>query len=251
MKNILITGISGLIGNILRRHFEKLGGYKISGLNRTPVRGVDIFPADITNLELIKPAFTGKDIVIHLAANITDQDSWESRLSTNIIGTYNVLEAARLAQVKRVIFASSGAVTQGYESIFPYNSIIEGKYDDVPDIYDKVTHNVTWPKGLYGATKVCGEAIGRHFSDFYDMSILCVRIGRVNKANRPESAIDYPRFLSHKDISQFFERCVEAPKNLKYDIFYATSNNKWGYRDLEHPRTVLGYKPIDSAEDFA
>jgi hypothetical protein len=33
-------------------------------------------------------------------------------------------------------------------------------------------------------------------------------------------------------------------------VFLATSNNKWGYRDLEHPRQVLGYVPQDSADTF-
>ena len=42
--------------------------------------------------------------------------------------------------------------------------------------------------------------------------------------------------------------CIDAPDDLKYDIFLATSNNKWGYRDLEHPKQVLGYVPQDSAE---
>jgi hypothetical protein len=34
---------------------------------------------------------------------------------------------------------------------------------------------------------------------------------------------------------------------MLYDIFLATSNNKWGYRDLEHARRLLGYEPQDSA----
>jgi hypothetical protein len=37
---------------------------------------------------------------------------------------------------------------------------------------------------------------------------------------------------------------------LRYDVFLAISNNKWGYRDLEHPRQVLGYAPQDSADTF-
>ena len=45
-------------------------------------------------------------------------------------------------------------------------------------------------------------------------------------------------------------RCIDPPDELKYDIFMATSNSKWGYRDLEHPRQVIGYAPQDSAEVF-
>ena len=35
---------------------------------------------------------------------------------------------------------------------------------------------------------------------------------------------------------------------LAYDVFFATSKNRWGYRDLEHARDVLGWEPQDSAE---
>jgi hypothetical protein len=46
------------------------------------------------------------------------------------------------------------------------------------------------------------------------------------------------------------ELCITAPPELKFDIFYAVSNNKWGYRDLEHARAVLGFEPRDRAEDY-
>ena len=46
------------------------------------------------------------------------------------------------------------------------------------------------------------------------------------------------------------ERCINAPDDLLYDIFFALSDNKWAYRDLEHPREVLGYVPQDSADVF-
>ena len=56
-------------------------------------------------------------------------------------------------------------------------------------------------------------------------------------------------YLSHGDVSQILQLCIDAPDELKYDVFLATSDNRWGYRDLEHPREVLGYAPQDSAED--
>ena len=55
---------------------------------------------------------------------------------------------------------------------------------------------------------------------------------------------------SHDDITQMVERCIDDPDTLRYDIFYALSNNRWGYRDLEHAREMVGYVPKDSAEDY-
>ena len=82
------------------------------------------------------------------------------------------------------------------------------------------------------------------------MSVLCVRIGRVLPGNRPNTEREYPTFLSHRDICQMLQKCIDAPDDLLYDIFMAVSNNKWNYRDLEHPRQVLGYVPQDSSDDY-
>ena len=249
MKKVLITGMSGLIGGLLRRHLESLGGYQLSALNRRPLEGVECFQADIADLEAIKSAFEGKDVVVHLAAHL-GVDDWEGQLSGNIIGTYNVYEAARLAGVKRVVFASSGGAISGFERVPPYDAIAAGRYEDVPENFARVTHEMVRPAKIYGAAKVWGEALGRHFADAYGLSVLCVRIGNVILQNRPQNTRQYSVYLSHRDIVQILEKCIEAPDDLLYDIFLATSNNKWSYRDLEHPRQVLGYEPQDSADAF-
>ena len=69
MKKILITGMSGLIGGILREHLDAVGGYELTALNRRPVEGVPCLQADIADLEAIRPAFDGIDVVVHLAAH--------------------------------------------------------------------------------------------------------------------------------------------------------------------------------------
>ncbi len=56
-------------------------------------------------------------------------------------------------------------------------------------------------------------------------------------------------WLSHRDVADMLHRCIEAPADLMYDIFFAVSNNRWNYRDLSHPKEVIGYEPQDSAED--
>ena len=250
MTKVLITGMSGLIGGLLRGHLEGLGGYELRALNRREVEGVECHRADIADLDAIRPAFEGVDVAVHLAAFLGSPD-WSGHLSGNVIGAYNVYEAARLAGVKRVVFASSGATVQGFEQTAPYDAIIAGRYDEVPEGFPKVTHESMRPRGIYGAAKVWGEALGRVYSDDHGLSVLCVRIGRVNQANRPESAAEVSRYLSHRDVCQVLQRCIDAPDDLRYGVFLATSNNRWGYRDLEHARRVLGYEPQDSAEDFS
>ncbi len=250
MKKVLITGMSGLIGGLLRAHLEELGGYELMALNRRPVDGATSYQADIADLDAIKPAFADQDVVVHLAAYAQSSAPWDEILSANLIGTRNVFEAARLAGVKRVVFASSGSTLKGWELVEPYKAIAEGRYEDVPDRWQMITHESLRPNDEYGASKVWGEALGRTYSDVHHMSILCVRIGAVPRENRPRSPREFAVFLSHRDVVDILHRCIEAPDDLKYDIFLATSNNKWGIRDMDHAKEVLGYVPQDSAEDF-
>ena len=247
-KKVLITGMSGLIGGLLRDHLQQAGGYELAALNRRQVEGVTSFQADIADLEAIKPAFEGQDVVVHLAAYLGSPD-WAGHLAGNIVGTYNVYEAARQAGVKRIVFASSGATIMGFELVPPYSDIRDGRYDRVPADIPMISHEQVRPAGLYGAAKVWGEALGRHFTDAFDMSIICVRIGRVSQQNRPLAVRENAVYLSHRDIAQMLQKCIDAPDSVKYDIFFAVSNNRWNYRDLSHPREVIGYEPQDSAED--
>jgi nucleoside-diphosphate-sugar epimerase len=250
MKKVLITGMSGLIGGILREHLEGIGGYELTALNRRPVDGVKCYQADISDLKAIKPAFEGQEVVVHLGAWASFGGGWDEILSANLIGTYNVFEAARLAGVKRVVFASSGATVNGWQEEPPYDAIAQGRYDDVPDSWPMITHHQVRPQGMYGASKVWGEALGRHYSDAFGLSILCVRIGSCPRENRPMEPRSFAVHLSHRDCADILRKCIEASEDLRYDVFFATSNNKWGWRDLEHPREVLGFVPQDAAESY-
>ena len=109
--NIVITGMSGLIGSAARKRLKPRA--RLTALNRSDVPGVTTVRADLSNLDAIRPAFEGRDTVIHLAAKSGDRYSWEEFRDTNLVGTRNVLEAARLAGCKRVVFASSGATVAG------------------------------------------------------------------------------------------------------------------------------------------
>ena len=60
MKRVLITGMSGLIGGLLRAHLEERGGYELAALNRRPVEGVECFQADISDLDVDRPSLRGQ-----------------------------------------------------------------------------------------------------------------------------------------------------------------------------------------------
>jgi nucleoside-diphosphate-sugar epimerase len=246
-RTVLVTGMSGLIGGVVRKQLE--GAYELRGLNRSPIAGVKIHQADIADLDAIRPAFEGVDTVVHLAAVARGDAPWDEIHRTNVVGTYNVFEAARAAGVKRVIFASSGATVSGYERESPYAEIATGRHDGLTT-WPKLTHeSPVRPTGLYGASKVWGEALARHYADGRGLSAICLRIGHVTRDDRPHEPRDFSVWLSQRDIAQMVQRSIEAPAPVRFDIFFVVSDNRWSYRDLEHPREVVGFAPLDRAED--
>lgn len=245
-RKILITGMSGLIGTAARTRLEP--GARLTALNRSDLPGVTTVCANLSDFDAIRPAFEGQDTVIHLAAKASDDYSWEELRDTNVIGTRNVLEAARLAGCRRVVFASSGATVAGWEREEPYRAMVEGRYDDVPADWVRIRHDMaTRPNGPYASTKVWGEALARHYSDSFDLSVIALRIGFVNAEDRPTSARIHSVWCSQRDIVNAIELAVDADDSIRYDIFFVNSDNRWNYRDLSHAREVLGFSPRDAA----
>ncbi|MCB1124417.1 MAG: NAD-dependent epimerase/dehydratase family protein, partial [Verrucomicrobiae bacterium] len=175
---------------------------------------------------------------------------WESLLKNNIEGGYYVLEAARQAGVRRVIYASTVQVTTGYAlHCEPYRSIRTGKFENVPDTYEMVkTTDRPWPVNLYAASKVFGETLARVFSETSDLSCICLRIGAVNTMDTDREQFA-SLFCTRNDIARLTECCIEAPDSVKYDIFYGISDNRYKWTDISNAKDRVGYEPEDKFED--
>ena len=259
----MVTGVAGLIGNVVWQHLNKSPDkYDVYGLARrfqpsvrlrsgmSPVPADKWRLADIAEFDAMRRALQGMDVVVHMAAEPRGDAPWESVLRNNVTGAYNMYEACRLNGVKRVVYASTVMVSWGYQYNEAYKPIAEGRYDDMPKGFQKVTKEMaTRPTDLYPASKVWGEALGRVYADVYGLSVICLRIGSVNDPDKPS---DRPWvrdvWCSQRDIAQIVEKCVSAPDSVHFDIFYGISNNKYGFVDIEHARKVIGYKPQDSAD---
>jgi len=247
-RAVLVTGLSGLIGGAVLKH---LGGtYDLRGLSRRAVAGVPCHQADIGDLDAIAPAFAGVDTVVHLAAAAGESLPWDAVHRTNIVGAYNVFEASRRAGVRRIVYASSGATVSGWEREAPYRALAAGRYDEA-GTWSLMTHETpVRPAGLYGASKVWGEALMRHYADAHGLSAICLRIGHVVAEDRPRTVRDFSVWCSQRDIARGIERSIEAPESVRYEIVFITSRNLRGYRDLTHSRTAIGFEPFDAAEDY-
>ncbi|HEU5322233.1 MAG TPA: hypothetical protein VFX28_15625, partial [Methylomirabilota bacterium] len=154
------------------------------------------------------------------------------------------------------VFASSGSTVSAYEREEPWRALVAGRYDDLPrgadggPVWPMVTvHMAARPAGFYGMSKVAGEALARHYADAHGLSALCVRIGHVTEADRPVTPRDFSVWCSQRDVAGALALALAAPAVPGCAVVFVTSRNRWGYRDLAHTRAVLGWEPLDAAED--
>ena len=244
---LLVTGLSGLIGSALR---AELGDrHDLHALNRTVIDGVRSTPARLEDFEAIRDAFTGRDVVVHLAAKIHDGVGWEALHATNVVGTRNVFQAAADAGVRRLVFASRGAVVAGWELEPPYADLVAGRYTGlgaVPLIDESMP---TRPRNLYASTKVWGEALARHYADNHGLEVVCLRIGYAHAADRPLDARQFSVWNSLRDVVQAIRLSMIVSLPSRCEAFFVLSDNRYAYRSIERARRILGFEPMDAAED--
>ncbi|WP_374625725.1 NAD-dependent epimerase/dehydratase family protein [Devosia sp.] len=248
---VLITGASGLIGRLVVRDLSDR--YAFSGLSRRPVEGIPHTIADITDLNAVRQASAGMDMVLHLAAETEDYDDWDKVRRVTMGGTLNMYRAAQEAGVKRVVFASAGSTMIGYEWYegSPYGRLAAGTLDRLPEGERMLLHtDPPRPDTFYSVGKLFGEHTGRLFSDRYGMSVLVIRVGAVLPDDKPSLVRELPGYLSHRDLVSMIDKCLSAPPDLKFDIFHAISENARRWRDTDHAKRVLGWTPVDSSDVF-
>ena len=244
---LLITGVGGKIGQVLRAGLEK--DYAVLGCDLRRAPGVDRV-ADVRRLGSIAPLFEGVDAVIDLAADSRADASWESVLDNNVASAVSVLEAARRAGVPRVVQASSNHVTGIFEEDEPYASILAGSYTGIePGAFPRIGADAPIrPDGPYAVGKVFGEAAGRYYSDAFGLSVICLRLGQVNREDRPKNESHWATLLTHRDLVELIRCCLVAPSTVRFGVFYGVSANKWRIWETDDVRETLGFQPRDDAE---
>jgi UDP-glucose 4-epimerase len=169
---VLLTGGAGLIGShvadLLVRAgageiviFDNLSRGRIANLASAYAQGpVTLIEGDVRDRAALRDAMHGIDFLFHLAAVRLTQCAEDPRLALEVMadGTFNVLEAAVHAKVKRVAAASSAS--------------IYGTADRFPTSEDHHPYNNTT---LYGATKVFNEGLLASFREMYGLDFIALR----------------------------------------------------------------------------
>ena len=231
-RRIVFTGAAGGIGTMIRPLLAKaypglILSDKVEPQNLRP--GETFVAADLAKPEEVAAAVEGADAVIHLGG-YSVEGPWDAILQSNIVGCYNLFEAARQAGVKRVVFASSNHAV--------------GFYPRKRRIGTDVTVR---PDSRYGVSKAFGEALGRFYADKHGLRVLNIRIG-----NYGEQPLDRRRlaiWISPRDFLQLVRIGLDHP-DLHYEVVYGASENDRSWWDNANAYR-LGYRPQDESETFA
>jgi nucleoside-diphosphate-sugar epimerase len=261
-KKVLVTGAEGVIGTAIRARLSDR--YDLRSLTRRP-RDFPSHVADIADLEAILPAFEGIDAVVHLAASSAISSDWDNVLSSNVVGTYNVYEAARRAGVGAVVFASSNHAVGMYE-VDGAPGIFEPKAPDDPRIVDHTAE--IRPDSLYGVSKAYGEALARYYLEIHGIRGFCLRIGGVRAGDDPSdpavtngspahldlrTAEERQKrmnavWLSQRDCAELIAACLDAD-HVRWAIVYGVSDNPGRFWDIGHAKELLGWEPQDRSPE--
>lgn len=194
-----VTGGAGFIGShlverLIDRHevtvYDNLSSGKLQFIEHRQDKGNFRFiKGDLLDLDTLRKALSGHDIVFHLAANPDVRAGSQKTnldLEQGIVATYNLLEAMRLSGVKKLVFASSGVV---------YGEATKPVSEDSGPLL---------PISLYGAGKLAGEGLISAFCHLFNMQTWIFRIANVVGARS-----------SHGVIFDFVNKLKQNPKELK------------------------------------
>jgi len=169
MAKILVTGATGRLGaNLIKR--LKQEGYDVVAyvipndpkLGKIEPFGVEVVFGDLRDATALRQAAQGCDAVIHTAALMNERAPGVSRaefFSINVVGTFNVFDAAADAGVNRVVYISS---TSAYD-------VYANKPQPLREDMEPT------PTALYGATKVLNERMGQLFEFMRGLRVVALR----------------------------------------------------------------------------
>lgn len=252
-KRILVTGSAGRIGRAVVSELVARG-HHVVGFDLFPTPGLppeQSVVGSLTDAGAIREAARGANAIVHLAATADDAryprgaapDDGDNFLAdlvpNNVVGPYQIMEAARVLKVPRVILASTGQVIDGHL-----------RSGNMPVTADSAPR----PRYLYACTKVFLEALGQVYAKEHGIEVLAVRLGWCPRAGQEEefraSELGPDVYLSPGDAGRFFAAAVEVDKLPPFAVVYASSKyvNTHAY-DLTDAKELLGWEPREKWPD--
>jgi len=229
---VFLTGATGRVGRVLVPALREC--YQLSTLHRRPPPDdPTAVLGDLSDRASLASMMAGCDVVVHLAAVSREAAFVESIVPANIVGTYNVFQAALEAGIRRIVYASSCHVVR-FKTNLPDRLPL-----DVGDPYE--------PETIYGASKAFGEVLGRYYHDHHGLESIAIRIGWLVPYDDPELRTSESKrriWLSPRDGVALFRRAIEKP-GVGFAVVFGTSITSQEILSLRSARESLGYQPQD------
>jgi uronate dehydrogenase len=228
---LLLTGASGGLGRVLRPALRDLCAVlRVSDLKAPaePLPNEEPVACDLGDRAAVLALMRGVDAVAHFGGQSVEAP-FDTICHANIVGAFNLYEAARKLGVKRIVYASSGQVT----GFYPTGTIVD------PSMPVR-------PSSLYGLSKAFGESLARLYYDRYGIETVCLRIAMAFP--EPTTHRMLRSYLSYRDLTTLVQRSLVA-KDVGHTIVYGVSNNRdslWRNPDA----ATIGWTPQDDSEPF-
>ncbi len=232
MKKLVLTGAAGRLGSYLREPLSNMTEELVSSDIADDIGqlypGERYHKAELANYNKIHALLEGADMVVHFGA-IGDEAPFETILGPNIIGAYNVWEAAHRHNLRRVVYASSIHAV--------------GMHPKQDFIGVDATHR---PDSFYGLAKCFAEDLGKLYWDKCGLESVHLRILSCAQVTSPRALGSW---LSYDDLIQLVTRAIDTP-TTGFSVIYGVSDNDRAPVD-NSGASYLGYRPQDNAEQFA
>ncbi|MEI4474249.1 NAD-dependent epimerase/dehydratase family protein [Frigidibacter sp. MR17.24] len=231
LKKLLITGAAGGLGRAMR---TRLGGVAetLRLADIVPVEDPgpteEVVTCDLADAAAVRAMVAGCDGIVHFGGKSVEGD-FGTILNANILGLYNLYEAARAEGVGRVLFASSNHTIGFYRQ----------------DEWLKTTDPMR-PDGLYGVSKCFGEALASMYHDKFGIETAIVRIGSCFE--EPANHRMLATWMSFDDCAALIGCVFRAPR-LGCPVIWGVSDNDQKWWDTASA-AAIGWRPQDNSERF-
>jgi uronate dehydrogenase len=227
-QRLLLTGAAGGLGRVLRQRLKPFArALRVSDRERIePAPNEDVVRCDLADKAAVHELVAGVDAIAHFGG-VSVEDRYDAILQSNIVGVFNLYEAARKHGVKRIVFASSNHVVGFY------------KQSDRID-----TEAPVRPDGHYGISKAYGENLSRFYFDRYGIETVCLRIGSSFPEVKDRRMLS--TFLSYDDLVELVRRALFAP-DVGHTVIFGVSDNSSSWWD-NGKAAHLGFKARDNSE---
>jgi len=174
---VLITGGSGHIGQVLGKHLQHK--YEVVVFDLVEAEPpLKYLRGDLRVFEQVELACADVDIIVHAGAIPYDTGEARKIMEVNVMGTCNVLEAAVMHGVQKVVFASSASAT----GMGPFSKELM-----IPDYFPTDEKQPCRPEDTYGLSKLLGEELCAAYTRKYGVRTICLRLAMVYDPKRPKA----------------------------------------------------------------